>query len=154
VRRAALTLLLMLACSGPLEGERVSEPVADWSFVTEADDVTFASVDGARFRAVQVFPVVHDGHLYLHVSTILSLDDAGLDALLEGQGLHMRTGGRLYEFQPRRLSTPAEIDPLLRTLVRDNLKVEATGVRWDPEPERYPDTQVRQWFFRLEPTDG
>ena len=151
MRRCALPLLWMLACSAPLEGERASEPVTDWSFVADADDVVFATPDGARFRSVQTSPLVHDGNLYLHVSTILSLNDPALDALLEGRGLQMLTGGRLYEFRTRRLETAREIDPLLPDLVRDDLKVEATGIRWDPEPERYPGTQVHQWFFALEP---
>ena len=57
--------------------------------------------------------------------------------------------GKLYDLDARQLTTPAEIDRILPGLVRQN-GIEATGVRWDPEPERYPGTQMRQWFLRLE----
>ncbi len=40
---------------------------------------------------------------------------------------------------------------MLPGIVSDTLKVEAEGIRWDPEPERYAGTQIRQGWFRLEP---
>lgn len=150
MRRTTLLLALGLACSAPLEGDVAGGPVDDWSFVAEADDVELASGSGRRFRTVLAGPIVHDGDLYLHASTIFDLDDAALGEVLAGGGVRLLADGRLYELAARRLTTAAEIDPVLPTLVRENLKVEATGIRWDPEPARYPGTQIRQWFFRLE----
>jgi hypothetical protein len=153
VRGSVLALLLALGCSAPLEGERVREPVADWSFVSEARDVELATASGRRFRTVIANPFVHGRALYLHVTTILPFSDAALDDVLGGAGLALRTGGRVYALRATRLDTAREIDPLLPTLVR-GMSIEATGLRWDPEPARYPATQVRQWFFRLEPAGG
>jgi hypothetical protein len=153
VRRLAVLLLAALGCSGPLEGEVVREPVADWSLVSEAGDVELATPSGRRFRSVVARPFVHAGALHLHVTTIFGFSDAALDDLLEHGRLDLRTGGRVHALRATRLTTPAEIDPLLPTLVR-GMSIEATGLRWDPEPARYPATQVRQWFFRLEPADG
>lgn len=148
--RLALLLPLVLACSGALEGELVPDRVEDWSFVAGADDVELATEAGRRFRTVAAGPLVHEGELYLHVSTIFQLDDAALDEVLAGGGVRLATGGRVYPLAARHLTEPVEIERVLPTLVRENLEVEATGIRWDPEPERYPGTQVRQWFFRLE----
>ena len=151
MRRAVLALVALIgvAC-GPLRGERVEEPVSDWSFVTEAEDVTIATETGLRFLSVLAEPVVADGKLYLHVYTIFDLGDGALRQLLEGAGVHLRVDGKVYETTSRVLGTAAEIDPILPALVRDNSGMEATGVRWEPNPDRYPGTQMRQWFFALE----
>jgi hypothetical protein len=154
VRPGALALCLALACSAPLEGERVSEPVADWSFLAQAGDVELATADGQRFRTVQARPFVHAGAPYLHVSTILASSDAALDELRGGAELRLRAQGRVHPLRAIELTTAAEIDPLLPSLVRDTLAIEARGLRWDPHPARYPGTQIRQWFFRLEPAGG
>ncbi len=140
---------LVLACSGPLEGERVEKPTFDWRFVAEAADVTFATADGQRFRRVEVAPLVHDGELYLYGQTIFSANDSALDAVLAGDPLEMQVDGRVYPLAATRLTETADIERVLPTLVRQGMGIEATGIRWDPEPERYPGTQVRQWFFRL-----
>jgi hypothetical protein len=154
VRVSAFALVFALACSAPLEGEVVSEPVADWSFVDDAADVELATPGGRRFRRVMAQPFVHEGALHLHLSTILGLSDPALDELLESGRLGLRAGGRVYALRATRLTSAREIDPLLPALVRDQMKIEATGLRWDPEPARYPGTQLRQWFFRLESERG
>jgi hypothetical protein len=154
VRRSAFALAFALACSAPLEGEVVSEPVADWSFVEDAPDVEVATASGRRFRRTRAQPFVHEGALHLYVSTILPLSDPALDELLEDGRLGLRANGRVYALRATRLTTAREVDPLLPGLVHDQMKIEATGLRWDPEPARYPGTQLRQWFFRLEPEGG
>ena len=154
MRRLALALCLALACSAPLEGELVSEPVADWSFLAGAGDVALATASGRRFRIVQAKPFVHAGALYLQVSTILPAQDAALGELRAGAELRLRAQGRVHPLRAIELTTGAEIELILPTLVRETLAIEATGLRWDPEPARYPGTQIRQWFFRLEPAAG
>ena len=151
MRRGALALCVALACSAPLEGEVVAQPVADWSSLAEAGDVALATASGRRFRTVQAVPFVHAGALYLHVSTILALDDAALDELRAGAELRLGTQGRVHPLRAVELTSAAAIDPILPSLVRDTLAIEATGLRWDPDPARYPGTQIRQWLFRLEP---
>ena len=144
----------MAACSGPLEGDPVAGPISDWSFVSDAESLTVATESGRRFRSVLTSPFVHEGGLYLHVSTIFTLGDSALEELLAEGSLQLLADGRLYDLRATRLDARQEIDPLLPTLLRENMKVEATGARWDPTPERYPGTQVRQWFFRLESFPG
>jgi hypothetical protein len=150
VRWGTLALGLALACSAPLEGELASEPVADWSFLAGADDVALATAGGRRFRTVQAAPFVHQGALYLYVSTILPGSDAALRELRGGAELRLRTRGRVHPLRATELTTGAEIDPILPTLVRETFSIEGTGLRWDPEPARYPGTQIRRWLFRLE----
>jgi hypothetical protein len=140
---------LLLGCSGGLEGERVEAPVADWSFVENADPVVFATAAGQRFRRVEARPLVHEGDLYLHAQTIFSANDPALDAILAGEPLEMQVDGRIYPLDAQHLTEAADIERVLPTLVRRGMRIEATGIRWDPKPARYPGTQVRQWFFRL-----
>jgi hypothetical protein len=154
VKSLALALLLAAGCSAPLEGGLVAEQVSDWSFLSGAEGLTFATPSGQRFRSVLTSHLVHDGGLYLHVSTIFSLADGALDELLAGGELQLLADGRLYDLRATRLEGPEMIDPILPTLLGENLKVETTGARWDPTPERYPGTQIRQWFFRLESAGG
>jgi hypothetical protein len=148
-----LAFALLVGCSGALEGEVVTDPVADWSFVADATDVVFATAGGDSFTTVIANPIVHDGALYLSVSTIFTLDDSALDAVLAGDGLRMRADGKVYSLTARLLTEARDIDPILPALVQAN-GYEATGIRWDPNPERYPGTQMSRWFFRLESESG
>jgi len=145
-----LGVALVLGCSGPLEGERVEGPVRDWRFVAKAPGAVFATASGRRFRGVEVGPFVHEGELYLHAQTIFSANDAALDAVLAGEPLEMQVEGRVYPLEATYLSEATDVERVLPTLVRDGMHIEATGIRWEPESTRYPGTQVRQWFFRLE----
>ena len=58
---------------GPMQGGLVADPVDDWSFVAGAEDVELATASGRRFRTVVAEPLVHNGDLYLHASTIFDL---------------------------------------------------------------------------------
>ena len=149
MRARALALVLLLGCSGGLEGEVVSDPVADWSFVADAQDVAFETAGGENFITVSANPIVHDGDLYLSVSSIFTLGNDAVDATLAGEGIRMRADGKIYDLSATHLTEAREIDPILPTLVRANGR-EAPGIRWDPKPERYPGTQMQRWFFRLE----
>ncbi len=89
MRRLGLSVALLLGCSGALEGEVVTDPVADWSFVSDAQDVAFTTASGDSFTTVAAQPIVHEGDLYLSVSTFLTFGDDALDAILEGEGVQM-----------------------------------------------------------------
>jgi hypothetical protein len=154
VRGAALALLVALGCSSPLEGDAVTEPVADWASVAGAEDLELATASGRRFRRVLAQPFVSSNVLHLHVYTILDVSDPALDELLESGRIALRANGRVHALRATRLTSAAEIEPVLPTLVRDRMNIDATGLRWDPEPARYPGTQLRQWFFRLESESG
>ena len=149
VRRGGLVLALLLGCSGALEGEVVTDPVSDWSFVATAQDVAFTAAGGETFTTVAANPIVHEGKLYLSVSTLFTFGDDALDAILAGEGVRMRADGKVYDLSATHLTKARDIDPILPALVRAN-GIEATGIRWDPAPERYPGTQMGRWFFRLQ----
>lgn len=149
VRWGGLVFALLLGCSGDLEGELVTDPVTDWSFVANTKDVAFTTARGQPFTIMVANPIVHEGKLYLSVSSLLNFSDGALDAILAGEGVWMRVDGKLYDLSATRLTDARDIDPILPTLIRANGMV-ATGIRWDPEPERYPGTQMGRWFFRLE----
>lgn len=145
-----VVVLLLVACSERLAGERVEESIEDWSFVHNVADVTFATADGQRFRAVEVGHIVADGELYLHAQTIFRGSDATLDAVLAGAPLEMQVDGRVYPLEATYLTEAADIERVLPILVRDGMRIDATGIRWQPDSPRYPGTQMRQWYFRLE----
>jgi hypothetical protein len=122
--RAAALLLLALACAGPLEGEMATEAVEDWSFLAQADDLELATAGGRRFRAVQAGPLVHEGELYLHASTIFSLGDAALEELLAGGGVRARAAARAAQ------DGRAELGHRVRVLGDDlDLEVRRDGAR-------------------------
>jgi hypothetical protein len=154
VRPSFLILALALGCSGGLAGDPVTEPVSDWSFVADAEDLAFETTSGETFTWAAAGGLVHEGELFLHVSTIFTVEDDALTSILAGDGVRMHADGKLYDLRATRLTDAAAIERILPTLVREQMKVEATGVRWEPESERYPGTQVRQWFFRLESAAG
>ena len=149
MRWRGLVFAVLLGCSGALEGEVMTDPVVDWSFVANAKDVAFTTAGGQTFTNVVADPIVHEGKLYLGVSSLLTFGDGALDAILAGEGVRMRADGKVYDLLATHLTEAREVDPILPTLIRAN-GIEATGIRWDPEPERYPGTQMGRWFFRLE----
>ena len=100
MRRGGLVLALLLGCSGALEGEVVTDPVVDWSFVATAQDVAFTAAGGETFTTVVANPVVHEGKLYLSVSTLFTFDDDALDAILAGEA-RSKTESRLTSGAPR-----------------------------------------------------
>jgi hypothetical protein len=132
VRRGALALCLALACSAPLEGEVVSQPVADWSFLAEAGDV-------ARHGERTALP--HRAGEALRPwgpSTSRSPRSSprpALDELRAGAELRPAREG-VAPLRAIELTTGAEIDPILPTSCARPPR--SSRLRWDPEPARYP----------------
>ncbi len=60
MRWGGLVFAVLLGCSGALEGEVVTDPVADWSFVANAKDVAFTTARGQSVTTVAANPIVHD----------------------------------------------------------------------------------------------
>ena len=63
--------------------------------------------------------------------------------------MRVAVDGRVWTGRAVPLTSAGEIEPLLPELLRLN-HVQARAPRWDPEPARYPGTQIQQWFFRVE----
>lgn len=136
------------AWSCGVSGDLVREPVDDWSFMAETEGVRFETAGGAGF-GMGAGPIVLDGSLYLQVSTIFEQDVEGVGALEAGDTVRMQVGDDVYPLVATPLTTAADVQHLVPVLLRRS-GIDATGARWDPDPERYPGTQIRQWFYRLE----
>lgn len=145
---AALLLAGAIACGSGLDGVP-GGAVDDWSFVRDADSVAFASADGTRTRLVLAHPLVVDGRLHLRAMTIFPARDPAIEAILAEGRAQIAVDGRVWQVRAVPLTRAEEIDPLLPELLRLS-HVEATAPRWDPDPSRYPGTQVQQWFIRLD----
>lgn len=145
---AALLLVAGLACGSGLAGAP-GGAVDDWSFVRDARNVTFAAGDGTPIRLALAHPMVVKGRLYLHAMTLLDVADPALRAILREGRVQMAVRGRVWRGRAVPLTRAAEIDPLLPELLRLS-HVQGTAPHWNPQPARYPGTQLRQWFFRLD----
>jgi hypothetical protein len=126
---------------GPLEaGELVSEPVADWSFATDVEEIEFALLAPPRSRTVWI--VVHEGEAYIPCGFL----DVPLwkqwphEAEADGRAV-VRIEGKRYETRLSRVTDPALL-PALGRLVSEKY----TGGR-EVEPGS-------AWFFRLDPRGG
>lgn len=147
---AMLGLLLCVAgvpACGGLQGEP-GGAVADWSFIEQAESVQFGTPGGRRFRFVRSQPLVHEGRLYLYVSSVFTLGDDALDAVRSGEPVRVAVDGRIWDLSATALDSDA-IQEILPSLLSGRMGVEAEGAHWDPAPARYPHTQIAQSFFEL-----
>ena len=62
----------------------------------------------------------------------------------------IRVDGRLHEGLARLVTDPAQLEPLLPRVLAKYHMVEVDGARFAASP-RFPGTQIRHWFFRVEP---
>lgn len=149
MRRATAAVLIAtaLAC-GSVEGEP-GGVVDDWTFVRDAESVAFGAADGTPVRLVASHPLVVEGRLYLRAFTVFPWEDAALATILEEGRARVVVDGRVWTLRAVPLTRAEEIDPLLPELLRVS-HMEATDPRWDPDPPRYPGTQMKQWFVRLD----
>jgi hypothetical protein len=108
----ATALLFFAACGGPfliipggeLEGEVVSEPVVDWSFV----DSTFIDLEvrpGAPY-SVELNYVVRDGELYVDPAE----GRRWLDYIRDDPRVRARFEGKIYELKAVLVGKPGELE--------------------------------------------
>ena len=121
---------------GPMSGERVSEPVTDWSFMVERDTVELEVNPGAP-RSITTWVVGHEGQPYLPSG--FGARKTWTAQLLADRHAVLRVDGKLYEQQAVRVTDEALLEELRAVLI----------AKYDLDPEGNfsgPDT----WFFRLD----
>jgi hypothetical protein len=153
-RLGLVALLAALACGHPIEGALEPGPLPEPDRLLAAPDLAFAALDGERPGFLLIQPFVHEGRLYLLAGTILSGDVPWLDRLVHEGSLRVLANGKVFAARAVHLASPAEIDPLLPTVVERLYRMDAAGLHFLPASDRYPGTQLRQWYFRVEPEPG
>jgi hypothetical protein len=153
-RAALVVLLAALACGHAIEGALDPGPLPDPGALLDAPDLAFATADGERPGFLLIEPFVHEGRLYLRAGTILAGEVPWVDRLAHEGSLRVLANGKVFGARAVQLTTPDEIDPLLPTVVSKLLRMDATGLHFLPASDRYPGTQLRQWYFRVEPAPG
>jgi hypothetical protein len=143
-------VLAILGCGHPIEGALDPGPLPAAEAVLAAPDLAFGAADGERPGFLLVEAFAHEGRLYLRAGTILAGEVAWIDRIARESSLRVLANGRVYAARAVPLTTAAEIDPLLPEVV-SRMRIDATGLRYVPDSERYPGTQLRQWYFRVEP---
>ena len=153
---AALCGLLAATCNlGPLggtalHGEFVREPMRDWSLVATEYTLDIQTQAPALLPSARTWFVVHEGTLWLYAMAPRPLEPSWIRRLRDvDPGVRIRVGEKLYLAQARLVEDPAAIEPLLPTLLRKYHMIETARARFIPAPDRYPGTQLRQWFFRV-----
>jgi hypothetical protein len=152
VRRAAaaVALLAALGCGHRIEGALEPGPLPPAAEVVAAPDLAFAAADGERPRFLLVEAFAHDGGLYLRAGTIFAGEVPWVERIARESSLRVLVNGKVFAARAIPLETAAEIDPLLPEVV-SRLRIDASGLHYVPDSERYPGTQLRQWYFRVEP---
>ncbi len=153
-RVSRLAVLLTLGCGHPIEGALDPGPLPDAGQLVAAPDLAFAAADGERPGFVLLEPFVYDGRLHLRAGTILAGDVPWVDRIAHEHALRVLANGKVFAARAVQLATPAEIDPLLPTVLSRLHRMDGAGLHFLPESDRYPGTQLRQWYFRVEPDPG
>ena len=109
---SVLLLAAVLGCSGPffifpggeLSGEVVTEPVTDWSFVT--DTFVDLEVRPSDPYSVELNYVVKDGQLYIDPAE----GRRWLDYIREDPRVRVRFGDRIYPLKAVLVGQPGELE--------------------------------------------
>jgi hypothetical protein len=160
VRRAAtlLAALLLAGCDfGPLGGTALrgvpaSDPVNDWSFLEPRYGLAIETHAPSWLPSAQAWFVVQDGVLWIYAISTPQLERPWVQRLRdEDPGVTIEVDGKLHQGKAVHVTDPAILEPLLPRVLRKYHGVETTRARFAPRSERFPDTQVRHAFFRIDP---
>ena len=158
--RAALAALALaaVACDlGPLggtslPGERVREPVTDWSFAADRYVIEIETVAPALLPSASSWFFVHAGTLWLYAMLPPPLELPWVRRLRDvDPGVRIRVDGRLHEGRAVLVTDPAVLEPLLPVVLRKYHLIETSRARFVRAPERHPGTQLQHFFFRVDP---
>jgi hypothetical protein len=159
----ALGAVLALAIAGcelgplggtALRGERVAEPVRDWSFAEPGYVLEIQTHARALLPSASTWFVVQDGALWLYAMSTGDLEPPWLARLREDPGVTIRVDGRLHEGRARLVTDPAALEPLLPRVLAKYHMVQVDDARFAAPSGRFPGTQIRHWFFRVEAPAG
>jgi hypothetical protein len=152
----AFLLLLAAGCEprgplpgGRLDGELVAERIDDWSFAANHDRIEIETRSGSFLRSASTWFFVHEGTLYLYAAS--PVEFGWIRRLREEDpNLMLRLDGKLYPVRAEALVEPGQIEPLLPAMLSKYYAMEVVHIRWVGPTRRFPGTQLRQWFFRIE----
>ena len=140
--------LAMLACGGRL-GEPSDAALPDAEALAAASDLAFATADGETPGFLSPTPFVHAGALHFVVSALPGTDASWVEAV--SGPMRVRAGGVVYRGRAVPLEGAAQIDPVLPDLLTRVQRMNVGTPHWvGTASERYPGTQLRQRFFRVE----
>lgn len=122
---------------GPMSGERVTEPVAEWGFAAERDTVEL-EVNPDAPRSITTWVLGHEGALYIPAGLASRKTWPG-QVMADGRVV-LRVAGRLYPRQAVRVTDAARLEALGEVLTRK--------YQLDPEGNF---ASAETWFFRLDP---
>jgi hypothetical protein len=155
---AGLMMSTALACGpqgplgiipgGPLAGDVVTQPVADWRFTD--DDVTVAIETRGDWidHSVTVMAMTDGPHLY--VPSREGYRKSWVKNI--GRDPHVRIGvdDRIYHGRAVRVVDPVEAERAARSLIRKYLGLEFDEVRALLDPPTEGDDHIEVWYFRIE----
>ena len=133
---------------GPLSGEVVAEPVADWGFTD--DDVTVAiETRGDWIDHSVTVMAMRDGP-YLYVPSRQGYRKSWVKNI--GRDPHVRIGvdDRIYHGRAVRVQDVEEAERAARSLIRKYLGMEFDAVQVLLDPPDEGDDRIEVWYFRIE----
>ena len=161
VAAAALGGPLLAGCDfGPLggtslRGEPAAESVRDWSFLEPRYAIEIETHAWAWLPSAQARFVVQDGVLWLYAMATADLEYPWVLRLRDvDPGVTIAVDGKLHQGRAVLIRDPDTLAPLLPAVLRKYHMVETAHARFVPSPARFPGTQIRHWFFRVDPAPG
>jgi hypothetical protein len=122
---------------GPMSGERVMDPIADWGFAVDRDTVEL-EVNPKAPRSITTWVVGYEGQPYIPAGMAPRKTWPG-QVMADGRVV-LRVEGKLYPRQAVRVSDAALLEALGAVLMRK--------YQLDPEGNF---ASAETWFFRLDP---
>jgi len=136
----------------PLRGEPATERVRDWSFLEPRYGVEIETHARSFLPSAWSRFVVQDGVLWLYAMSAADLEYPWVRRLRDvDPGVTIAVDGKLYPGQAILVRDADMLAPLLPAVLRKYHMVETARARFVASPERFPATQIRHWFFRVEP---
>jgi hypothetical protein len=158
---AALAAPLLAGCDlgplggTPLRGEPATGSLSDWSFLEPRYTIEIETHAPSLLPSAQVRFVVQDGVLWLYAMATADLEFPWVHRLRDvDPGVTIGVDGRLYPARAVLVRDAGELEPLLPAVLRKYHMVETSRARFVASPKRFPGTQIRHWFFRVDPAPG
>jgi hypothetical protein len=155
---APLAGLLLAACDlgplggPPLRGQPASESVRDWSFLEPRYTLEIQTRASSLLPSAQARFLVKDGVLWLYAMSNADFEYPWVRRLRdEDPGVTIEADGKLYPARAVLVEDPETLAPLLPPVLRKYHLVETARARFVASPPRFPGTQIRHVFFRVEP---
>jgi len=136
----------------PLRGEPAAESVRDWGFLEPRYAIEIQTHAWSLLPSAQARFVVQDGVLWLYAMATADFEVPWVRRLRDRDpGVTIGVDGKLHQGRAVWVSDADALAPLLPAVLRKYHMVETSRARFVPSPERFPGTQIRHAFFRVDP---